>query len=158
MQMSEKAKRLLALWEGSKPNVYLDVAGLPTIGVGHLLTKDELSSGEIFIKNVPVKHRFGLTAEQAIDLLTQDLKRFEQVVSGAATVPLNQNQFDALVSFSFNAGAQAFKNSTLLRLLNQGQYAAVPAQLRRWVYAGNRVIQGLANRREREIQLWLGQV
>lgn len=155
MRMSERGKRLLAEWEGSKPHVYLDVKGLPTIGVGHLLTKDELTSGKLYIKGVALDHRNGLTAQQAIDLLEQDLIEFENTITGAVVVPLNQNQFDALVSFSFNVGSTAFTNSTLLKLLNQGLYQEVPAQLRRWVYGANKVIPGLVNRREKEIALWL---
>jgi lysozyme len=75
-------------------------------------------------------------------------------VNESVTVPLNQNQFDALVSFSFNVGDNAFRGSTLLKLLNQGQYDQVPAQLRRWVRDNGHVVQGLINRREKEIVLW----
>jgi lysozyme len=67
---------------------------------------------------------------------------------------LNQNQFDALVSFAFNVGDGAFRSSTLLRLLNQGQYDQVPAQLRRWNMDNGHVVQGLINRRNKEIALW----
>lgn len=154
MQMSENGKNLLSVWEGLDLNVYRDVAGLATIGVGHLLTKDELSSGKIYIRGVPVNYGNGLTREQVLDLLGQDLDKFEQAVAASVRVPVNQNQFDALVSFSFNVGAEAFKNSTLLKLLNQGKYQEVPTQLLRWVYAGGQVARGLYNRREKEIALW----
>src|ERR1044071_1329667 len=129
-KMSENGKRKLAEWEGVELNVYRDVAGLPTIGVGHLLTKDELSSGKIVLNGAPLKYGSGLTEQQVMELLSQDLAGFEKTVCECVTVELNQNQFEALVAFSFNVGADAFKNSTLLKVLNQKQYADVPDQLR----------------------------
>ena len=154
MKMSENGKRKLAEWEGVELNVYRDVAGLPTIGVGHLLTKDELSSGKITLKGAPVKYGSGLTQPQVMDLLAQDLARFEKTINECVKVPLNQNQFDSLVAFSFNVGPDAFKSSTLLKVVNQSQFADVPNQLRRWVHSGGQVSKGLANRRQREIELW----
>jgi lysozyme len=140
--------------EGKRNKVYDDSAGLPTIGVGHLLTQEENSSGKITINGQPIDYSLGLTDQQVMDLLAQDLVRFEQVVQNEVRVDLNQNQFDALVSFSFNVGTQAFKNSTLLKVLNDGLYEEVPDQLRRWVKAGGKTVQGLVNRRENEINLW----
>ena len=154
MQMSEKGKELLAEWEGVELKVYKDVAGLPTIGVGHLLTQDELTSGKILIRGEPIRYTDGLTKTQAMDLLAQDLERFEEAVNESGKVDLKQNQFDALVSFTFNVGSNAFRNSTLLRLLNQGNYSDVPNQLRRWVHSAGQKVQGLVNRRENEIELW----
>lgn len=154
MRMSENGRRLLAEWEGSETEVYKDSAKLDTIGVGHLITGGETQSGNIVINGVPVAYAGGLTEEQVLDLLDQDLKRFNEAVSESVTVPLSQNQFDALVSFSFNVGVGAFKSSTLLKLLNREQYNEVPAQLRRWNKADGKVVQGLINRRENEIALW----
>ena len=158
MQMSEHGLGLLQKWEGFELKVYKDSAGLPTIGVGHLLTKSELTSGKIVINAVSVKYSDGLTNQQVLDLLSQDLKPVEKIVNNGVKVPLNQNQFDALVSFVFNVGNAAFAASTLLKLLNQKQYADVPAQLLRWVRSGGQVVQGLLNRRKNEISLWNGQV
>lgn len=154
MQMSENGLELLQQWEGFKLQVYKDSAGLPTIGVGHLITKSELSSGKIVINGVPVEYAAGLTNQQALDLLAQDVKPAEQSVNNGVKVPLNQNQFDALVSFTFNVGAGAFQSSTLLKVLNDQQYDEVPAQLLRWTRAGGQVVQGLVNRRQNEINLW----
>jgi len=134
MKMIERGKALLTQWEGVEDHV--DVAGLPTIGVGHLLSRDELSSGKIYIQGKPVRYTNGLTQEQVSNLLSEDLKKFEEAVNAHVTVPLPQNQFDALVSFAFNVGIGAFKNSTLLKVLNQGNDEEVPAQLRRWVFSG----------------------
>jgi lysozyme len=107
---------------------------------------------------VPVKYVNGLTNQQVIDLLSQDVKPAEQAVNNGAKVPLSQNQFDALVSFTFNVGTGAFNGSTLLKVLNQKQYADVPTQLLRWTRAGGQVVQGLVNRRQNEIKLWNGQI
>src|SRR5436853_7015410 len=158
MQMSPHGLELLEQWEGFKTTVYKDSAGLPTIGVGHLLTKSELSSGKITINGVPVKYGDGLTEQQVTDLLAQDVQPAAAAVNNNVKVPLNQNQFDALVSFTFNVGGGAFTSSTLLKVLNQGQYDQVPTQLLRWTRAGGQVVQGLVNRRNNEIKLWNGQI
>jgi lysozyme len=158
MQMSENGLELLKQWEGFELKVYKDSAGLLTIGVGHLLTKSELSSGKIVINGVTVKYANGLTEQQALDLLSQDVQPAEQTVNTNVKVPLNQNQFDALVSFTFNVGGGAFKSSTLLKVLNQKQYTEVPTQLLRWTRAGGKVVQGLLNRRQNEIKLWNDQI
>ena len=156
MQMSEHGLELLKQWEGFKNQLYNDSAGLPTIGVGHLLTKSELSSGKIIINGDPVQYSGGLSDQQVLDLLGQDVTPAAQLITNKVTVPLNQNQFDALTSFTFNVGGAAFNGSTLLKVLNQGQFDQVPPQLRRWNKAGGKVVQGLINRRENEIKLWNG--
>ena len=158
MQMSENGLTLLTQWEGFKLTVYKDSAGLPTIGVGHLLTKSELSSGKITINGVPVDYTDGLTEQQVTDLLGQDVEPASAAVNSGVKVPLDQNQFDALVSFTFNVGVGAFTGSTLLKLLNQKQYDQVPTQLLRWTRAGGKVVQGLVNRRNNEIKLWDGEI
>jgi lysozyme len=139
--------------EGVVLSMYRDSAGLPTIGVGHLLTKDELSSGKLCIQT---DWHNGITEQQCDDLLRQDLNRAEAAVSTLVNVELTGNQFDTLVSFVFNVGITAFQNSTLLRLLNTGNYASVPEQLRRWVYSAGRRDPILVNRREDEIRQWGG--
>lgn len=158
MQMSEHGLGLLEKWEGFELNLYKDSAGLPTIGVGHLLTKSELTSGKIVINGVAVQYSGGLTNQQALDLLSQDVEPSQQAVNNGVKVALNQNQFDALVSFAFNVGNGAFTASTLLKVLNQQQYTEVPTQFLRWVRSGGQVVQGLVNRRQNEVSLWNGQV
>ncbi|MDQ3746214.1 MAG: lysozyme [Acidobacteriota bacterium] len=158
MQMSQHGLQLLEQWEGFKLQVYKDSAGLPTIGVGHLITKSEQASGTININGVPVKYAGGLTQQQVTDLLAQDVVPAQNAVNNGVKVALNQNQFDALVSFTFNVGVGAFTSSTLLKVLNQGQYDQVPTQLLRWTKAGGKVVQGLVNRRNNEIKLWNGQI
>lgn len=155
MKISENGKRLLAEWEGINTRLYRDSGNALTIGIGHLLTRDELTSGKIWINSKPVKYRDGLTDQQCWDLLDQDLKPAESAINNNLVIAdLNQNQFDALVSFVFNVGVTAFLRSTLLKQLNQGQFDQVPAQLRRWVHASGKVVKGLINRREKEIVLW----
>ena len=154
MQMSSKGKALLSQWEGVRNIAYRDAAGLSTIGVGHLLTRKERESGIIIIHGQAVQYSDGLTDPQVMDLLCQDLSKVDACVRDAVKVPLGQGQFDALVSFAFNVGCGAFQKSTLLKILNQGQYAAVPAQLKRWVKTGENISEGLVNRRKNEIVLW----
>ncbi|HYV07323.1 MAG TPA: lysozyme [Blastocatellia bacterium] len=154
MQMSTNGLELLEQWEGFKAKVYKDSAGLPTIGVGHLLTKSELSSGKIVINGTSVDYTGGLTNQQVTDLLSQDVAPASKAVNTNVKVALNQNQFDALVSFTFNVGVGAFTASTLVKVLNQGQYNQVPTQLLRWTRTGGKVVQGLVNRRQNEINLW----
>ncbi len=154
MQMSQNGRKLLQQWEGVRLNAYKDSAGLLTIGVGHLLTKSELSSGKIDINGESVKYGNGLTSDQADALLAQDLKPAETTVNNNVKVELNQNQFDTLVSFTFNVGGGAFKGSTLLKKLNNGQYGEVSGQLMRWDKAGGKVVPGLEKRRKNEVKLW----
>ena len=154
MQVGQNGKKLFKDWEGLVTHEYLDSGGAPTIGVGHLLTRSERTSGKILIGGQALDYRNDLTEQQCWDLLDQDLDGVETTVNAAVTVPLNQNQFDALVSFTFNVGDGAFRGSTLLKLLNQRQYDQMPAQLRRWNKDNGHVVQGLTNRREKEITLW----
>ena len=154
MNLSENGLKKIIEWEGFKNNLYRDTAGLPTIGVGHLLKKDELRSGKINIAGTDVKYANGLTDSQVKDLLRQDLAAREATVRNLVRVPLSQNQFDTLVSFVFNIGRYAFQQSTLLRVLNDGKYHEVPDQLERWIYSGGKKEEGLVNRRRNEIALW----
>jgi len=158
MEMSDHGRELLSQWEGFKLQVYKDAAGLPTIGVGHLLTGSEKSSGSIVINGESVDYSGGISKEQVLDLLAQDLGRFVSAVNENVTVSLEQNQFDALVSFSFNVGVGAFTSSTLLKILNGGSYDQVPGELMKWVKAGGQTVQGLVARRQHEIDLWNGAV
>lgn len=150
--MSREGLEFLMNEEGCKQEVYLDAGGKPTIGVGHLLTEEEITSGLI-----QGKHSYGegLTYDQCLDVLAEDVERFEDAVNDLVEVDLNQTQFDALVSLCFNIGRGAFARSTLLRVLNQGRYKAVPAQFRAWRKVNGKVVAGLVARREREIALWL---
>lgn len=154
MRMSRPGIDLLKEIEGESPEVYLDSGGAPTIGVGHLLTKSERTSGKIKIGNSIGDYREGLSFPQIDQLLSQDLKETESIIRTYVRYPLNQNQYDALVSFVFNIGISAFIDSTLLRVLNEGRPELVPDQMRRWIYDNGVIVVGLKNRREKEIELW----
>lgn len=95
-----------------------------------------------------------ITEPEASELLLDDLDRFERCVERKVVVPLNENQFAALVSFCFNVGEGAFGKSTLLKKLNKGDYASVPTELAKWVTSKGKRLQGLVNRRAAEAGLW----
>jgi lysozyme len=155
--VTPQGKQNLIELEGLRCNAYPDETGRVTIGVGHCLSKDEYQSGTILIGGVSVDFRNGLTEEQVLALLDEDLVRFAAVVAECVKVPLTDSQTDALTCFSFNEGVNAFRQSTLLKKLNAGLYDAVPDELRRWNIAGGKVSKGLVNRREVEIALWSAQ-
>lgn len=118
---------------------YLCPAHVWTIGYGH-------TRG--------VKMGDTCTEEQANQWLREDLRDAEAIVDATVDVPLSQNQFDALVSFVFNVGGGAFKTSTLLRLLNRGEYSRAAEQLDRWNKAAGQVLAGLTTRRAAERALF----
>lgn len=96
------------------------------------------------------------TEQQAEENLDDDLYGAAYAVSVLVKVPLTQGQFDALADFVYNLGSGKLAGSTLLRLLNNGEYDRVPAELRRWKYADGEVSQGLIQRRSGEVVLWEG--
>ena len=140
--LSDEGRELIRRFEGLNLSPYHDAVGYPTIGYGHLLSRE---------KWVDLSQWPKITEEQADDLLKQDVHRFERAVSRLVRVPLSQGQFDALVSFSFNLGVEALQASTLRRVLNEGHYYQIPYELRRWVYAGGVKLYGLARRRNAEV-------
>ena len=87
--------------------------------------------------------------------MAHDLKKFESAVNSAVTVPINQNQFDALVSLAYNIGTGAFKESTLIKKLNAGDIRGAADQFDVWVNAGGKRMQGLVNRRAKEKEVFL---
>jgi lysozyme len=139
MKTSEKGLALIKEFEGFRALAYLCPAGVWTIGWGHT-------------RGVTEHDR--VTEEMATDMLIEDLAWSEAAVKQYVTVPLNQNQFDALVSFTFNLGQGALAQSTLLRLLNSGEYTAAALQFGRWVKAGTQTLPGLVRRREAERALF----
>lgn len=94
------------------------------------------------------------TPEEAKEWFMQDMAWAQTAVLNAVNVPLNQNQFDALVSFTENEGAAAFERSTLLRLLNEGNYSGAASQFPCWVYQAGQVLPGLVTRRNHEAALF----
>lgn len=95
-----------------------------------------------------------VTEAEGEAIFARELAKFETAVNNAVLVPLTQAQFDVLVSFSYNVGTGALRRSTLLRVLNAGDYGAVPAQLARWTHGGGKVLPGLVKRRAAEAKMW----
>ena len=134
---------LIKRFEGCKLTAYPDpgTGGDPwTVGYG--------STGP------HVKRSLTITQAQADEWLLQDLDRFEQAVERLVSVPLTQNQFDALTSFCYNVGAGALQQSTLLRKLNAGDYEGAQGQFARWNRAGGKEMPGLTRRRAAEAELF----
>ena len=139
MQISKAGLDLIKQFEGLYLKAYRCPAGVPTIGYGHTAG---VAMGQT------------ITQQQADDYLRRDVRQFERAVARLVTVPLTQGQFDALVSFSFNLGEGALAQSTLLRLLNAGDYAGAGLEFERWNKAGGRVLPGLVRRRAAERALF----
>ena len=139
---------LIKRFEGFRAEAYLDPIGIPTIGYGHIngVTKRDVRNGRT------------ITEAQAEQFLREDLAVAEAAVERLISVPLNENQFSALVSFTFNLGAGNLQSSTLRRKLNSGDYGAVPAEMARWVKAGGQTLAGLVRRRGAEGDLFMTSV
>ena len=154
--MTDKGVKHLMSSEGVEYGVYLDSAGLPTIGVGHLITAKEHKQGYLMIGGKRVSLESELNDSQVMQLLRQDIASREKAISRLVKVDLNSDQFDAVVHFVFNVGVSAFKGSGLLQDINAGNFSAVPEQLRLWnkvTLHGQKVVsKGLKNRREKEIE------
>ena len=97
-----------------------------------------------------------ITQEEAESMLVHELEEYENYIHKYVAVPLEQNEFDALVSWVFNLGAGNLAASTLLKVLNAGSYDEVPAQIMRWNKAGGKVLEGLTRRRQAEADLFSG--
>lgn len=136
---------LICNFEGKRLKAYDDGVGVWTIGFGTTIYPD----------GVRVKKGDICTEAQARSYMQNDLKKFELAVNNAVIVPLNQNQFDALVSLVYNIGTNAFKNSTLVKKLNAKDYKGAADQFDVWVNAGGNRMQGLVNRRAKEKALFL---
>lgn len=142
VHVSDSFTRHIELLEGFRAKAYRDINGVVTIGYGHVIR-----STEQYLQTAV------LTREEALVILRADVKEAEAAVNRLVHVPLKQEQFDALVSFTFNVGQGALANSTLLRKLNAGHCCAVPDQMRRWTNNGK---AGMIARRAAEVALWIG--
>lgn len=128
--------------EGLSYGVYLDPVGLPTVCYGH------------FDQRLKVGTRFSET--DCLIYLKEDLAAAEKAVKELVTVPLTQGQYDALVSFTFNVGTDAFRRSALRRKLNEGKYDEAAAEFPKWIYSQGKKLRGLVNRRNNERKLFEG--
>lgn len=149
MKLSAEGLEILKELEGFRSNTYLDRAGKPTIGFGHLIRPYDRFLSPI-------------TRELASAVLREDVAEAEDAINSLVTIPLKQNEFDALTLFVYNVGRGALKGSTTLKVINTGDRDRVPKWLMKWVYVtieGGAKLRsdGLENRRKREVELWLGQ-
>jgi len=143
-RLSKKGAAFIAHFEGFRGNLYNDPVGHCTIGCGHLVHHGPINGSE------PEEFKRGITRQRALELLQEDAGSAAGAISSSVKVKLTQAQADALISFAFNVGNGAFNDSTLLKLLNQGDYGSVPAQLDRWTKASGRTLPGLVTRRKAE--------
>lgn len=141
MKISANGLKLIQRFEGFEGEVYVDAAGYPTIGYGHLIKQGEDFSG-------------GISYAQATRLLEQDVSFAERAVQRLIRISLTQPQFDALVSFTFNLGGGALQRSTLRRKVNRYEHSEVPDEFMRWTWAGGRRLRGLIRRRQAEAELY----
>ena len=139
MNISQQGIALIKRFEGCELEAYLDSVGIPTIAYGR-------------IKNVEMGDT--CTQAQAEKWLEEELPEYEGYIKNMVAVPLTQNQFDALVVWVYNLGPTNFKNSTLMKELNSGNYTAAGNEILRWYKAGGEVLTGLVRRREAEAQLF----
>lgn len=140
IRLSGRGKSLLKLYEALRLTAYLDGGGVPTIGWGH-------TRG--------VKLGQTVTLERAELFFLEDIYDSELCVNRVVHKPISQDQFDALVSLTFNIGVAAFTKSTLLRKLNAGDIIGAGNQFGCWVFDNGKIVQGLIKRRKFEKTLFL---
>ena len=138
-RVTDEGLALIKRFEGFAPEVYVCAGGWPTIGYGHVVRDGE-------------RDRFadGIDEATAEALLRRDVETAEHAMLRLIQVPLEDGRFDALASLTFNLGSGALQRSTLRRKVNREEHGAVPAEFRRWVWAGGRRLKGLIRRREAE--------
>jgi lysozyme len=142
ISLSASALVGIASWEGFRSTAYIPIPGdVPTIGFG---TTHGVKMGDTID---PVK---------ALQRKMSDVQKFEGALKQCVKVPLHQREYDSYLSLAYNIGPTAFCNSTLVRLLNQGQYEEACKQILRWDRAGGRVVPGLTNRRQAEYKQCIG--
>lgn len=134
--MSFNGIEMLKDFEGFKDKAYLDTGGVWTIGFGttHWLGK-------------PVEAGQTITQQEAVLALQADLATAQTAVNQLVRVPITQNMFDSLTSFVYNLGVEAFRKSTMLKLLNGGDYRGAANQFTRWVFDNGKEVPGLVSRR-----------
>lgn len=141
MRASQKCIDLIHRFEGFRAAPYRCPAGVPTIGYGSTRYAD---GTHVNLTDPPI------TEAQADDIIRATLGEYEDAVNRYVSVFLNQNQFDALTDFAYNAGAQNLRKSTLLTKLNAGDAKGAAGEFERWVYADGRILPGLVRRRMAE--------
>lgn len=142
ISLSATALVALLLHEGYRENAYTPVAGdVPTIGFG---TTNGVKIGD------------RTTPEKALNTALKDIQKFEGALKECVTVPLEQHEYDAYISLSYNIGSNAFCKSTLVRKLNAGDYVGACNQILRWDQFNGKPLAGLTKRRQEEHKKCLG--
>lgn len=146
MQISEKGLDLIKKYESFRNNPYLCPAGIPTIGYGATYYPD---GTKVTLKDKPI------TIKEAEELLKVTVIKFEDGVTDMVKKPINQNQFDALVSFAYNLGVKALKGSTLMKKVNKNPSdESIKTEFGKWVNANGKKLKGLVKRRNEEAYLY----
>jgi len=140
MAVSQRLLDMIKRYEGFRESPYICPGGQLTIGYGKSIKPGEYTS---------------ITKSNAEVLLRKTVAAFERSIKNLVQVPLNQNQYDALVSFAYNVGAGAFKNSELLKKLNISDYKGAADEFLKWNKSKGKVLKGLTRRREEERKLFL---
>lgn len=145
-KVSKKGLELIKKYEGFRSEPYKCPAGVPTIGYGATYYPN---GKRVKLTDAPI------TEKQATEMLKNMLVGFEKAVDTYCIDTINQNQFDALVSFAYNVGTNALKNSTLLKKLNvNANDPTIRDEFMRWVKAGGKTLKGLVRRRQEEADLY----
>ena len=147
MKTSQKGIDLICSFEGFVGKPYLDINGIPTVGYGFTHYPD---GSKVTMQD----NEIGI--DYAKGILAQLLVQFEHGVNSLVTSPINQNQFDSLVSFAYNAGFGSLKSSTLLQEVNANPMNAdISVQFQRWCHGeGGIIVSGLQRRRKAEAELY----
>jgi lysozyme len=139
MKYSKDGLALTEQFEGFRDTAYQDVAGIWTIGYGHTLGAHPGQT---------------CTQDQATQWLLGDIAEAENAVNLMVKIGLTQEEFDALVDFTFNVGIGAFQHSTMLRMLNSNDIEGAIGEFDKWDEAGGKVVAGLLRRRDAERALF----
>lgn len=139
LSTSPEGLNFIKVSEGSVNKAYMDTGNVLTIGVGHVVKK-----GEPHV----------ITDKQSSEYLKEDLRIAEEAIKKLVTIQLTQQQFDALVSFVFNVGVNAFSRSTLLKKLNSNDPNGASKEFLKWVMDNGKTIKGLVTRRTNESNLF----
>lgn len=143
---SENCYKLIKKYEGFSSKPYKCPAGIPTIGYGSTFY---LNGNKVTMKDTPISE------EVALSILFSVVEDFSKKVEKLLKVNVNQNQFDALVDFSYNLGIGNFQKSTLLKLINNKDFIGASKQFKKWNKSNGKVLNGLTNRRKEEEELFL---
>lgn len=145
-QYSRAGLALTKQFEGLRLHAYQDAGGIWTVGYGH--------TGPLWPSGTPVHAGLVLTEPEAEALLLHDLAASVECVNTLVIPPLAQHQFDALVDFAFNTGCGSFRRSTLLRLVNAGDFASAANEFSKWVDVAGKPLPGLIRRRAAEATMF----